>query len=89
MNQDNLTGESQETDVALLTRMLTYLSDPLWMLCQEQLQCMKLLWYALDVIQSVDTNNNLDAIESLLKLSNARIHGVLFQILQFSLDEET
>jgi len=48
-----------------------HLSDPFRMLFQEQLKRSHLLRYPLDVIQSVNTDNQLDAAEPLLELLNS------------------
>jgi hypothetical protein len=44
------------------------LSDPLGVLFEEHLESVKLLRYALDVVETVDADNDLDALEPLLKL---------------------
>jgi hypothetical protein len=57
------------------------LSDPLWVLSEEEFKCMKLLRNALDIIKSIDPDNDLHAIESLLKSMNALLNGLFLQIL--------
>ena len=39
--------------------------DPLWVLSEEELEGMEFLRYALDVIKTIDTNDNFHATESL------------------------
>lgn len=50
-------------DVEVDERM--YLPYPFWMLREEELKCMQLLRNALDIIQSIDTYNELHALETL------------------------
>lgn len=45
-----------------------YLADPLWVLSQEDLERVKLLGNTLDVVQSVDSDDELDALELSLEL---------------------
>jgi hypothetical protein len=62
--------------MSLLTAQWPYtahLSDPFRVLLQEQLKCGHLLWYPLDVIQSVNAYNQLDATEPLLELLDSRL----------------
>lgn len=49
-----------------------HLSDPFRVLLQEQLKCSHLLWYPLDVIQSVNSDNQLDTAESPLEFLDSR-----------------
>jgi hypothetical protein len=58
------------------------LSDPLWVLSEEELERMKLLRNTLDVVEPVDSNDDLDAVEALLEGNNTLLNGLLFQILQ-------
>ena len=62
-------GELDEDDLA----------DPFRVLVQESLERVKLLRYTLDVIQSVDTDNDLDALESLFQLSQTFLNGRLLE----------
>ena len=41
------------------------------MFCEEDFERMQLLGHTLDVVQAVDTNNELDALELLLERSNS------------------
>ena len=43
------------------------LPDPLWMLSEEELECVELLGNALDIVKTVDANDDLDTIEALLE----------------------
>jgi hypothetical protein len=43
---------------------------------------MKLLRNTLDVVEPVDSNDDLDAVEALLEGNNTLLNGLLFQILQ-------
>ena len=52
------------------------------MLCEEEFESVQLLWNALDVIETVDTNDDFHAAETLLKLSDAVDNGLLFEILR-------
>jgi len=54
------------------------LSDPLRVLSQEKLECVKLLWYALDIVESVYTDDDLDAVKSLFKGSDALLDDPFF-----------
>ena len=42
------------------------LPDPLRVLCKEEFECVKLLGNALDVVEAVNTDNNLDSVEAML-----------------------
>lgn len=57
---------------------LTY---PLWVITEEDLQRMELLGHALDVVQAVDTDHELDTLELLLKHSNTLLHLFLLESL--------
>lgn len=50
------------------------LADPLGVLRKEDLESVELLWNTLDVIQAIDTNNELDALEFLLQRSNPLLY---------------
>lgn len=51
------------------------------MLCEEELESVELLRHALDIVESVDTNNNLDAVEALLEHSDALLDGLFLKVL--------
>lgn len=53
--------------------MWSHLSDPFRVLLQEKLKRSHFLGYALDIIQTIDTNNQLDAAESPLELLDPRL----------------
>lgn len=61
--------------------MVAYLANPFWMLTEEKLESVQLLWNTLDVIKSVYTNNDLHVAESLLELLNSFLHTFLLQVL--------
>lgn len=53
------------------------------MLAEEELECVQFLWDTLDVVQSVDTNDDLDAVEALLELLNTFLDvGLLYVLLK-------
>ncbi len=56
-------------------------ADPLGMLCEEKLECVELLRHALDIVESVDTNDDLDAVEALFEGSDALLDGFFLQVL--------
>ncbi len=58
------------------------LPNPLRVLGEEEFECMELLRNALDIVKSVDTDDDLDAIEALLKGSNTLLNGLLLQVLR-------
>jgi hypothetical protein len=58
------------------------LSNPFWMLSEEELECVELLGNALDVIESIDTDDDLNAIEALLKCSDTFLNRFFLQILR-------
>ena len=43
------------------------LPDPLWVLGEEELECVKLLGNALDIVEAVNADNNLDSVKALLE----------------------
>jgi len=43
------------------------LPDPFWVLREKELECVELLGNALDVVEAVNTDNNLDSVEALLE----------------------
>jgi len=43
------------------------LPDPLWVLGEEELECVELLRNALDIVKAVNADYNLDSIEALLE----------------------
>jgi hypothetical protein len=56
-------------------------ADPLGMLCEEKLESVELLRHALDIVESVDTNDNLDAVKALFERSDALLDGLFLQVL--------
>lgn len=57
-------------------------SDPLRVLGEEEFKCVELLRNALDVVKSVDTDDDLDAVEALLKGSDTLLNGLFLQVLR-------
>ena len=57
------------------------LADPLGMLCEEKLESVELLRHALDIVESVDTDDDLDAVKALFEGSDALLDGLFLQIL--------
>ena len=53
---------------------MTHLSNPFRVLLQEQLERSQLLWYSLDIIQSVNTDDQLDTAEPPLELLDSRLN---------------
>jgi hypothetical protein len=51
------------------------------MLCKEEFESVQLLWNALDVIETVDTNDHFHAAETLLELGDAVDNRLPFEIL--------
>lgn len=51
------------------------------MLTEEEFKCVQLLRYALDVVQTIHANNDLDAVEALLELLDALYHRFFFEVL--------
>ena len=43
------------------------LPDPLWVLGEEELECVELLGNALDIVEAVNPNNDLDSVEAVLE----------------------
>ena len=58
------------------------LADPFRMLCQEELERVQLLGDTLDVVQTVNANDDLHAVEALLERGDALLDTLLLQILQ-------
>jgi hypothetical protein len=58
------------------------LSDPLWVLSEEEFKCMELLRNAFDIIKPIDPDDDLDAIEALLKGCDALLNGFFLQVLR-------
>ena len=52
------------------------LSDPLWVLSKEELECLELLGHALDIVESVYADDDLDAVKALLKACNTALNGL-------------
>jgi hypothetical protein len=57
------------------------LSNPLRVLCEEEFECVELLRNTLDIVKSVDTDDDLNAVEALLEGSDALLNGLLLQVL--------
>ena len=55
--------------------------DPLWVLSEEELECVELLGNALDIIKAVDADDDLDAVEALLEGSDTLLNGLFLQVL--------
>jgi hypothetical protein len=53
------------------------LSDPLWMLSEEELERVELLGDALDIVKTVDADDDLDAVEALLEGCDPLLDGLL------------
>ena len=51
------------------------------MLCEEELECVHLLRDTLDIIQTIDTNDDFYTIESLFQVFNPIDHTIFLQIL--------
>lgn len=60
---------------------ITNLANPFRMLCEEEFESMQLLWNALDVIETVDTNDDFHAAETLLELGDAVDNRLPFEVL--------
>jgi len=58
------------------------LSNPLRVLGEEEFKCVELLRNALDIVKSVDTDDDLDAVETLLKGSDTLLNGLFLQVLR-------
>lgn len=69
-----------------------YATNPLWMLCQENLKRMQLLRDSLDVVKTVDTNDELDTLELLLEgcdaLHDLRLFEAFIKLLRVDADGE-
>ena len=68
----------------ILTRGYCYLNqhhfaDPLRMILQERLESVQLLRYTFDVIQSIDTDDDLDTFESTLQTLDPFLDAFAFQ----------
>jgi hypothetical protein len=51
------------------------------MLCEEEFESVQLLWNTLDVVKTVDTNDDFHATETLLELGDTVDDGLFFEIL--------
>lgn len=58
------------------------LANPLRMLCEEEFERMHLLRNTFDVIETVNTHDDLDALEALFHLLYSVDHFLLFQVLE-------
>jgi hypothetical protein len=54
------------------------LPDPLRVLCEEKLECVEFLGNALDIIEAVNADNNLDSVEALLEGCDTLLNRLLF-----------
>ena len=66
-----------------------YLANPLRMLRQEQLQAVQLLRDALDVIETIHSNDDFAAGEALLKLLDTVLHFRLLEVLKITRGQMT
>ena len=57
------------------------LADPFRVLAEEELKRVQLLWYTLDVVESVDTHNDLDVSKALLQLLDTFLDARLLDVL--------
>ena len=57
------------------------LADPFRMLCQEELERVQLLRDTLDVVEPVDTDDDLDTVEAVLELLDTFLNAVLLEVL--------
>lgn len=57
------------------------LSDPFWVLSEEELKCMELLRNTLDIIKPVDADDDFHAVKALLKGSDTLLNGLFLQVL--------
>ena len=53
------------------------LSDPLWVLSEEELERVELLGDALDIVKTIDADDDLDAVEALLEGCDPLLDGLL------------
>jgi hypothetical protein len=53
------------------------LPDPLWVLGEEELECVELLGNALDIVEAVNPNNDLDSVEAVLEGCNTLLNRLL------------
>ena len=59
------------------------LADPFWMLGEEDFQSVQLLRHAFDVVQTIDTDHELDTLELALQSCNAFLYfGLLHSFLE-------
>jgi len=58
------------------------LPNPLWVLGEEELECVELLGNALDIIKAVYTDDDLDAVEALLEGCDTLLNGLFLQVLR-------
>jgi hypothetical protein len=57
------------------------LSDPFWVLSEEELEGMELLRNALDRIKPIDADDDFHAVKALLKGSDTLLNGLFLQVL--------
>ena len=58
------------------------LPNPLWVLSEEEFECVELLGNALDIIKAVNADDDLDAVEALLEGSDTLLNGLFLQVLR-------
>ena len=80
LNEDNL-GENKVNCGVIYWGRVTNLANPFRMLCEEEFESVQLLWNTLDVIETVDTNDDFHATETLLELGDTVDDGLSFEIL--------
>lgn len=50
------------------------LPNPLWVLGEEELECVELLGNALDIVEAINTDNDLDSVETVLEGCNTLLN---------------
>ena len=60
---------------------VTNLANPFRMLCEEEFESVQLLWNAFNVVETVDTNDDFHATETLFELRDTVDDGFLLEIL--------
>ena len=53
------------------------LPDPLWVLGEEELECVELLGNALDIVEAVNAYNDLDSVKAVLEGFDALLNRLL------------
>lgn len=57
-------------------------ADPLWVLLEKHFESVQLLRHSLDVVETVDSDDDLDTFESSLEICDALDHRVHLEALQ-------